>query len=119
MGVADVTVMNIEGNFCGEPYGSQTASAPQELLTYLKSAGVDLIQMANSYSVQNGIIGLSASLNAIRSAGMEPLGPTPPPRTSTKPRAIPSVRSRASRWPSWPSPRAWEAWVCPRAAKTA
>ena len=74
LGVADVTVMNIEGNFCGEPYGSQTASAPQELLTYLKSAGVDLIQMANSYSVQNGIIGLSASLNAIRSAGMEPLG---------------------------------------------
>ena len=48
LGVADVTVMNIEGNFCGEPYGSQTASAPQELLTYLKSAGVDLIQMANS-----------------------------------------------------------------------
>ena len=74
LGVADVTVMNIEGNFCGEPYGSQTASAPQELLAYLKKAGVDLIQMANSYSVQNGLIGLSASLNAIRSAGMEPLG---------------------------------------------
>ena len=74
LGAADVTVMNIEGNFCGEPYGSQTASAPQELLTYLKKAGVDLIQMANSYSVQNGLIGLSASLNAIRSAGMEPLG---------------------------------------------
>ena len=74
LAAADVTVMNIEGNFCGEPYGTETASAPQELLTYLKSAGVDLIQMANSYSIQNGLIGLSSTLNAIRAAGMEPLG---------------------------------------------
>ena len=41
---ADVTVMNIEGNFCGEPYGTETSSAPTELLTYLKSAGVDLVR---------------------------------------------------------------------------
>lgn len=74
LGAADVTVMNIEGNFCGEPYGTETASAPVELLSYLKKVGVDLIQMANSYSIQNGLIGLSASLNAIRNAGMEPLG---------------------------------------------
>lgn len=71
---ADVTVMNLEGNFCGEPYGSETASAPTELLTYLKSAGVDLIQMANSYSVYNGLIGLNSTLNNIRSVGIEPLG---------------------------------------------
>ena len=71
---ADVTVMNIEGNFCGEPYGAETASAPTELLTYLKSAGVDLVQMANSFSVYNGLIGLNTTLNNIRSAGMEPLG---------------------------------------------
>ena len=69
-----MTVLNVEGNFCGEPYGTETASAPVELLNYLKKAGVDLIQMANSYSIQNGLIGLSSSLNAIRSAGMEPLG---------------------------------------------
>ena len=71
---ADVTVMNIEGNFCGEPYGTETSSAPTELLTYLKSAGVDLVQMANSFSVYNGLIGLNTTLNNIRSAGMEPLG---------------------------------------------
>ena len=74
LGAGDVTVMNMEGNFCGEPYGSETASAPVELLTYLKNAGVDLIQMANSYSIQNGLIGLNSTLNAIRTAGMEPLG---------------------------------------------
>ena len=71
---ADVTVMNIEGNFCGEPYGTERASAPTELLTYLKSAGVDLVQMANSYSVYNGLIGLNSTLNNIRAAGIEPLG---------------------------------------------
>lgn len=71
---ADVTVMNIEGSFCGEPYGSETASAPTELITYLKSAGVDLVQMANSYSVYNGLIGLNSTLTNIRSAGIEPLG---------------------------------------------
>lgn len=71
---ADVTVMNLEGGFCGEPYGSETASAPTELLTYLKSAGVDLIQMANSYTIYNGLIGLNSTLNNIRAAGMEPLG---------------------------------------------
>lgn len=71
---ADVTVMNIEGNFCGEPYGTETSSAPTELLSYLKSAGVDLVQMANSFSVYNGLIGLNTTLNNIRSAGIEPLG---------------------------------------------
>ena len=73
LAVGDVTVMNVEGNFCGEPYGSETASAPTELLTYLKSIGVDLVQMANSYSVYNGLIGLNSTLNNIRAAGMEPL----------------------------------------------
>ena len=74
LGDADITVMNLEGNFCGEPYGTETASAPMELLTYLKKAGVDLIQTANSYSIYNGLIGLNSTLQAIRTAGMEPLG---------------------------------------------
>lgn len=71
---ADITVLNLEGNICGEPYGTQTASAPMELLTALRSAGVDMVQMANSYSIYNGLIGLSSSLNAVRNAGLEPLG---------------------------------------------
>ena len=74
LGDADITVLNLEGNFCGEPYGTGSASAPTELLTYLKKVGVDLIQAANSYSIYNGLIGLNSTLQAIRSAGMEPLG---------------------------------------------
>ena len=71
---ADLTIMNLEGNICGEPYGSATMSAPKELLTALKNAGVDVIQMANSYSIYNGMIGLTQTLDQIRQAGMEPLG---------------------------------------------
>lgn len=71
---ADLTVLNFEGNIFGEPYGTATTSAPAELLKSLRNAGVDMLQMANSCSVNNGLNGLSATLQAIRNAGMEPLG---------------------------------------------
>lgn len=71
---ADLTVLNLEGNICGEPYGSATTSAPRELLDGLRHAGVDLIQMANSCAVNNGLIGLTSTLQAIRNAGLEPVG---------------------------------------------
>ena len=71
---ADLTVLNLEGNICGEPYGTATTSAPRELLDGLRHAGVDLIQMANSCAVNNGLIGLTSTLQAIRNAGLEPVG---------------------------------------------
>ena len=71
---ADLNVMNMEGNFCGEPYGSETSSAPQELLRDLRGAGVDLLQVANSCIINNGMIGMTSTLNAIRAAGIEAVG---------------------------------------------
>lgn len=71
---ADLTVMNFEGNVCGEPYGTATTSAPVELIRSLRACGVDLLQMANSCAINNGLNGLTATLNAIRSAGIEPVG---------------------------------------------
>ncbi len=71
---ADLTVMNFEGNIYGEPYGTQNTSAPIELLKALRNCGVDLLQMANSCSINNGLNGLTATLNAIRAAGIEPVG---------------------------------------------
>ena len=70
----DVTVLNLEGNICGEPYGTISASAPRELAAALRNAGVDLVQLANSYTVNNGIIGLNQTLQQLRSAGIEPMG---------------------------------------------
>ena len=71
---ADAALVNFEGNLVGAPYGTENASAPQELMEALERAGVDFVQMANSYSIKNGIIGLNTTLNRIRQAGMEPLG---------------------------------------------
>ena len=71
---ADVTVLNLEGNIYGEPYGTQRASAPAELLRGLRNVGVDMVQMANSYSINNGFIGLTTTLSAIRGSGIAPLG---------------------------------------------
>ena len=71
---ADLTVMNLEGNICGEPYGTASTSAPTRLLTALRSAGVDILQVANSCTINNGLIGLNSTLQAIRAAGIEPVG---------------------------------------------
>lgn len=71
---ADLTLMNFEGNLVGEPYGTDSASAPQQLMDALDAAGVDILQMANSFSIYNGLIGLNQTLNNIRAAGIEPVG---------------------------------------------
>lgn len=71
---ADLTVLNFEGNLCGAPYGASTGSAPQGLVESLRSAGVDMLQLANSFSINKGLSGLVETINATRAAGLEPLG---------------------------------------------
>ncbi len=74
LAAADVTVLNLEGNLAGEPYGSQTTSAPQELAQALARAGVDYLQLANSCTINNGLLGLRGTLDGVRAAGLAPLG---------------------------------------------
>ena len=74
LGQADLTAINIEGNFIGPPYGTQYASAPNELLTALWDLGVDLVQVANSYTIKNGVSGMYSTIQTIRGAGFETLG---------------------------------------------
>lgn len=69
----DLTVVNFEGNLCGAPYGD-SRSAPQSFAEALDRCGVDLVQLANSYSIYQGISGLQATIQGIKDAGMEPLG---------------------------------------------
>ncbi len=70
----DLTAVNFEGNLVGAPYGAEYASAPQSLMEALCNAGVDLVQMANSRSICNGLSGLNTTLHNIRAAGLEPVG---------------------------------------------
>ena len=70
----DITVLNFEGNLCGAPYGTTSRSAPQAMAEALSRAGVDIVQLANSYSINHGISGLQASIQSVQDAGMEALG---------------------------------------------
>ena len=69
---ADLTVLNFEGNVCGFPYGKD--SAPQQLLEALKEAGVDMLQLANSKSINMGVAGLNSTVRNVRAAGMASVG---------------------------------------------
>ena len=71
---ADLTALNLEGNLYGNTYGGNTGCAPQELAQALRNAGVDIVQTANSKSITNGTLGLAATLDGIRQAGMQPVG---------------------------------------------
>jgi len=71
---SDLTLLNFEGNLCGEPYGSTYSSAPQQMVQALRDAGVDILQTANSKTITGGLLGMSATISGIRSAGMESLG---------------------------------------------
>ena len=41
--VADMSVLNFEGNLSGAPYGKETGSAPVELAQALKNAGYRVV----------------------------------------------------------------------------
>ena len=70
---ADLTTVNLEGDFSGAPYGSN-GTAPQTMAQALRHAGVDMIQLANSYAVNRGVSGLMTTIDSVRQAGMEPVG---------------------------------------------
>ena len=70
----DITLLNFEGNLCGSPYGTNSHSAPQTLVETLSRAGVDIVQLANSYAINQGISGLQATIQSVQEAGMDALG---------------------------------------------
>lgn len=74
LSAGDLTLLNFEGNLCGEPYGSSYSSAPREMVQALRDAGVDILQTANSKTIAGGLLGMSATISGIRNAGMESLG---------------------------------------------
>lgn len=71
---ADAAIANFEGSLCGGPYGTAGTRAPQALAQALNNAGVDMLQVANSCSLNNGLLGMRQTVDAVRKAGMTPLG---------------------------------------------
>ena len=75
LSAADLTVGNLETNFAGTPYkGYPTFSSPPQLAEALADAGFDLLQTANTYSMENGFPGLTSTINTLSEAGITAVG---------------------------------------------
>ena len=72
---ADLTVGNLETNFAGTPYsGYPNFSSPPQLAAALADAGFDILQTANTYSLENGFNGLTSTINTLSDAGITAAG---------------------------------------------
>lgn len=72
---ADLTVGNLELNFCGKPYtGKPDFRSPESLAKTLSSIGFDILQTANTYSIQNGLAGLRSTIQYLDAAGISHVG---------------------------------------------
>ena len=72
---ADLTVGNLELNFCGTPYsGYPNFKAPETLAASLAGIGFDLVQTANTYSIQNGMLGLQSTIHYLDAAKIGHVG---------------------------------------------
>lgn len=74
LGTADLTLGNLETTFAGEPYSAAEFSAPDALAACLAGLGFDVLQTANSRSIQNGISGLTRTKQVLTDAGIAALG---------------------------------------------
>ncbi len=74
---SDLAIANLELNFCGSASGYTgypDFNAPEALASNLADAGFDILQTANTYSIQNGLDGLASTLSYVRAAGMDAIG---------------------------------------------
>ncbi len=69
---ADIAIGNFEGNFVPSGYGD--GNYPDVFAQTLRKAGFDILQTANSYSIQGGVSGLLRTKDMIESQGMYALG---------------------------------------------
>ena len=69
---ADIAIGNLEGNFTASGY--EEGRYPDVLAQELATAGFDVLQTANSYSIHEGVSGLARTKSVIQGAGMYALG---------------------------------------------
>lgn len=74
LSTADLALGNLEGNFCGAPYGAENYHYPEALAGALAGCGLDVLQTANTCTVANGIGGVKSTIDAIQQAGLDAAG---------------------------------------------
>lgn len=72
LSAADIAIGNLEGNFTTDQF--DTARFPDALSSTLASAGFDILQTANSHSIDGGLSGLTRTKSVLENAGIFPLG---------------------------------------------
>ncbi|NLJ71019.1 MAG: CapA family protein [Clostridiaceae bacterium] len=71
----DFAMFNMEGTLAGPPYaGYPCFSAPSELANSMAEKGFNLATTASNHSVDRGVEGMYATIESLRSAGLENLG---------------------------------------------
>jgi hypothetical protein len=71
---ADINFGNLESPLAGEIAPGKLFAAPSEGAATLYKAGFNLIHLANNHVGEYGQAGLAVTLNAVREAGIRPLG---------------------------------------------
>ncbi|WEV60270.1 CapA family protein [Streptococcaceae bacterium ESL0729] len=76
---ADLALGDFEGtiNPQRELAGYSIFNAPEEVLTSIKSAGFDVLDLAHNHILDTGLSGLSYTAHAIKNAGMDYIGVSP------------------------------------------
>lgn len=73
---ANLTVGNLELNFSGNSNyaGKDVWNAPETLAVTLKNIGFDILQTANTFSIHNGMNGLTTTIDVLTAAGIDHVG---------------------------------------------
>jgi poly-gamma-glutamate capsule biosynthesis protein CapA/YwtB (metallophosphatase superfamily) len=71
---ADITFGNLESPLAGDIAPGKMFAAPATGAVTLRNAGFDLLHLANNHVVDYGQLGMAATLNGLRKAGLVPLG---------------------------------------------
>ncbi len=76
LSAANLTVGNLELNFSGNSNyaGKDVWNAPETLAVTLKNIGFDILQTANTFSIHNGMNGLSTTIDVLTAAGIDHVG---------------------------------------------
>lgn len=74
LSAADLTIGNLEGTLAGAPYGAAEENYPDAFANALYEAGFDILQTANSCSVQRGLAGLQRTISVLQEAGIAAAG---------------------------------------------
>ncbi len=73
--IADITIANLEFTFGGKPYkGYPQFSAPDEMGTAIKNAGIDILVTANNHTCDRGKKGIIRTIQVIDSLGIPRTG---------------------------------------------